>query len=137
MVGVNKQKVYVGLVSHDFPLSIRKGWLDTDIKAVECRTRFFGDRIMCLVPDGVVPFKYKKRYLFFADPAKKVCVPLGAVIINLGADFEAKIDLYMRNKFWKFLSTRGFDLVETLIMFGAGYGFLRLVEVFITQAFGK
>jgi hypothetical protein len=136
---MNKRKVSVCLVGKDYPLQIRKASLDLDIRAVEFRMRFLGDRQMLVVPDGVEPYPYKKGrglgLLYFADPIKKVCVGLGEVTGVISAELDAKVDMYTRTKFWRFVGGRVLGLIETLIYLLAGYGLFRLLEIFIAGLF--
>lgn len=131
---MNKQKVYLALVTKDYPLQIRKGSLDLDIHAVDCRPGFLRERQVFTVPEGVGPYPYKKKnMLYFVDVVNKVCVGLGSTTGVISADNEAKVDLYSRNKFWRFVGGRALGIIEMLIYLAAGYGAFKLVEILITS----
>lgn len=100
----------------------------------------FRGRKTAVIPFDVKGVPYKRNRLLFAvDVAKSMAVSVGEGVEIDSAEvdkMQSKLDLLMRNKFWRFVGGRYMGLVETVIMLGAGYGFLRLVELLITRMFG-
>lgn len=135
-----KQKVFVGLISPDFPFCIRRGVVDLDTRLIECRAKRFAKKENIVIPDNVRPLPYSKGFqkgvMYLVNMKEGFAVNYGSTEGIIDPDVRAKIDLILRDRFWRFVGGRSLGLVETLIMFGAGYGFLRLLEIFLTNAFG-
>lgn len=118
---------------------IRKGTYDTHDRIITVRPTLL-EKAYVSVPQSVEGYALgKNRLLFLVDLKNLVAVSRGSVVITAKEvqDMMDKLEALAHNKYWKFLSGKAMDIVEMLIMMGAGYGFLRLAEFFIVNAFGK
>jgi hypothetical protein len=117
---------------------MKKGTFESKDRLITVRPSFF-EKVHVAVPEGVNGYALaKNRLLFLVDLPHLIAISHGTVQITSkeAQDMITKLDLLSRNKWWRALAGHGMDLIETLITMGAGYGFLRLVEIFLTHAFG-
>lgn len=96
----------------------------------------FRKKLNAVVPEGVsgVPFK-RNRLLWLVDAEKREAVKVGKTLDIVDGKVEGMLSLMLRDKFWKFVGSKALDWIELLITLGAGYGFFRLVEILIMEAF--
>ena len=132
-----KVKVWCFLISDK--IKIKSGKWDIEKSLIDCRPSLF-EKICIAVPKGVegVPFK-KNRVAFLVDAKHLLCVRFGGVDVSCEEikEIATKLELYSRNKFWRFLGGRAMDIVELLITMCAGYGVLRWLEYFIQSIMAK
>jgi len=126
-----RHRVYCILVSDK--IRVKGAKLDELTNLIECRVGW-REKITINKPEGLdgIPFK-RGRLAYFVDVPNLTCVPMGSVNLN-DKEFKTKMEVLSRDKFWKFLGGRGIDLIEYLIIMGAGYGVLRWLEYFVQTA---
>lgn len=112
---------------------LKKGVLNSEKRLIQIRLGLT-EKVGVLVPDGVegVPMKRGGRVFFLVDLKKLVAVPCGDVIIN-DEKLKVKIEILLRTQYWKYLANKSMDVVTILITMGAGYGFLRFAEYFLSN----
>jgi len=119
---------------------IKKAKISPDMGLIECRVGW-REKISIIVPDGVKGEPFRKNKLIFLVDVKSLMAKNWGEFASVPQvelnEIKSKLNLIAQGKFWRFVGGRGLDLVETLVLLGAGYGFLRLVEDFIRLMFQK
>lgn len=118
---------------------VKKGTYETKERMITVRPSLF-EKVSIAVPAGVEGYALPRtKVLFLVDLQHLVAINKGGVVMDEKTAMEVmtKLDLLSRNKWWRFLGGRAMDMIEMLITMGAGYGFLRLVEVLIVNVFHK
>ena len=128
---------FVALVGKNFPLTVRKAVVNPESLQGHCKLGWRSS-IDFVIPKEVspVPFGFgrgRKSSLYFCDLDKLTCFNMGAVTGGLSEEDKSLLRLLGRDKVWQFMGGRGLALLEYLLIMGAGYGFLRLVEVLILR----
>lgn len=132
-----REKCYALCISGDRS-KIRSGHYTVNTvggKVLEVRLGF-RKRLSAVIREGVkgVPFK-RNRLLWLVDVEKREAIKVGESEGVVDGKVDGMLSLMLRDKFWKFIGSRAFDWFEMLIMLGAGYGFFRLVEIFLSGLF--
>lgn len=142
-----KEKCFAGLLSADVPFKIVRAKYDLDNRLLAFRVGFNIPLLFTSpseavpVPLGVRPYPFKRgrgiALLFLVDTANKVGCNHGQCIGDIDAQLRSKITSLCDNWFYKSMGKRKMDIVELLITLGAGYGFFRFAEYFLTSLFAR
>ena len=135
-----KQKVFVGLVSPDFPFVIRPATLDLDGRALFFKRSFRDQKQEGVVPENVAPLPFKtlkgKGVMFLFNVKTGCAVNYGSTEGIIDDTLRARLYLACRQKMWNAAHGRAMDTLELLVLLAAG-GFIGLIlEMVIKRIFG-
>lgn len=123
------------------PMQVKKGKFSPDEGIIKCKVSF-RNTMGFNVARGVesVPYKVGRRKvvpLWFVDVKSREAVTVGSLVADVDVNMGSKLDLLMRNQFWRFLGGRALDTLEMLLMLAAGYGIMRLIEFIVYAIFAE
>lgn len=99
------------------------------------RTSLFGSRLDFLILSraDIQPFG-RKRVIYLDDSSGCSYLPGSHVVVDAG-NVAQRVEHAAQNKLWKHIGGHDLSTMEMLIYLGAGYGFFRWLEYFITTVF--